>query len=109
MILSLTTLCVLPTKAMQSGSIQSSTDTEKNLLHDSEVSLTRGRNVRGAFAITVGLGKLAKVAYLALTLNRGINTVDEGTQGEIVIVTETSLGICCMTYGVLLLLKWING
>ncbi len=104
-------LCIGSVRGMQFGSIQAPAEKEqRNFLHEKsrEERLTCDRKVRGLLAITVGVAKLAKAGYLSITIDNGINSVDNGAQGEIVIVAEATIGIYLIDYGVCMLLKYID-
>ena len=107
-ILLLITPYALPLRAMQSASIQASPARGEDLLLHPRQNLTCGENVHGALAVTVGIGKLMKVGYICYALSEGLDSIDQGTQGGIVIVSEMALGVWLITYGCSLLKRRIN-
>ena len=99
-LLSVATLCILPTRAMESGSIQQSGDLDQSLLQRPQENIIDGRSIRGGLGIAAGVGEIAKVVYMSFALDEGSRLSVSHPEMPVSMLADMTLAIFFIIYGI---------
>lgn len=100
---SIATLCILPMKAMESGSIQQSGGLSQSLLQRSDKNVIDRQVVRGGLGIVAGVGEISKVVYMSFALDEGSSVSTNHQEMPVSMVADVTLAIFFFIYGIAIL------